>query len=203
MRRGRWFLPDTPDVHGLLRHQVQVTIEGADAFAAWAAGDADAAQLVVDAEHRGDVAKRELLNALRAAFVTPLEPEDLYALSRGVDWILNYCRDLVRESEVMACLPDARIAEMAVLLGEALTHIDHAIACIESDPDDATAAADAAIKVEQRLEHSYYQGMAALLEVDDRTERIARRELYRRCARIGETLVDVAERIAYAVIKQS
>ena len=45
--------------------------------------------------------------------------------------------------------------------------------------------------------------MAALLEVDDRTERIARRELYRRCARIGETLVDVAERIAYAVVKQS
>jgi uncharacterized protein Yka (UPF0111/DUF47 family) len=180
-----------------------VTIEGADAFAVWAAGDPDAAKLVLDAEDRGDVAKRELVNALRAAFVTPLEPEDLFALSRSVDWVLNYCGDLVRESEVMACPPDARIAEMATLLGEALRDIDRAIACVESDPDAATSAGDAAIEAERRLERVYYQGMADLLDVGDRTERIARRELYRRCARIGDTLVDTAERIAYAVVKQS
>jgi hypothetical protein len=33
--------------------------------------------------------------------------------------------------------------------------------------------------------------------------RISRRELYRRCARIGETVVDVAERVIYAVVKES
>ena len=55
----------------------------------------------------------------------------------------------------------------------------------------------------EQLEHAYYDGMAALLEVEDRTERIARRELYRRCSRIGETVVDVAERVVYAVVKQS
>jgi len=73
-RRRRWFLPETPDVLGLLRSQVAVTLEGLDAFGAWAAGDAAAAEQVRDAEHRGDAAKRELLTALRAAFVTPLEP---------------------------------------------------------------------------------------------------------------------------------
>jgi hypothetical protein len=45
--------------------------------------------------------------------------------------------------------------------------------------------------------------MAALLDVDERGERIARRELYRRCARIGEVVVDVAERVIYAIVKQS
>jgi hypothetical protein len=49
---------------------------------------------------------------------------------------------------------------------------------------------------------AYYQGMAALLEVDDMRERISRRELYRRCARIGEGVVDVAERVQYAIVKQ-
>ena len=39
-RRRRWFLPETPDVLGLLRSQVAVTLEGLDAFGAWAAGDA-------------------------------------------------------------------------------------------------------------------------------------------------------------------
>jgi hypothetical protein len=45
--------------------------------------------------------------------------------------------------------------------------------------------------------------MAELLEVDARTERISSRELYRRCARIGDEVIDVAERIIYAVVKES
>jgi uncharacterized protein Yka (UPF0111/DUF47 family) len=201
--RRRWFLPQTPDVLGLLRAQVAVTIQGVDAFAAWAGGDTAAAELVRDAEHRGDVAKRALLGALRAAFVTPLEPEDVFALSRSVDWILDYARDLVSESEVMACAPDAVIAEMAGLLGQAVREIDHALAQLATDDDAATAAADAAIQAERRLERAYYNGMGALLGVQDRSERIARRELYRRCTRIGELVIDVAERVVYAVVKQN
>jgi uncharacterized protein len=200
---SRWFLPETPDVLGLLRRQVAVTIEGLEAFAAWAGGDAEAAGAVRDAEHRADAAKRELLGALRAAFVTPLEPEDVFALSRGVDWILDWARDLVDESEVMACQPDPGIAEMALLLGEAVREIDEAIAHLGSDANDATRAADAALNAERRLERVYYRGMAALLEVEDRSERIGRRELYRRCSRIGEMVIDVAERVIYAVVKQS
>lgn len=203
MRLGRWFLPETPDVLGLLRHQVAVTIEAVDGFAAWAAGDASAARAVVDAGREGEAAKRALLSVLRAAFVTPLEPEDVFALSRGVDRILNYARDLVNESEAMDCPPDAGIAEMAKLLGVAMRHIDDAIARLDSDGDEATASADAAIAAERQLERAYYEGMAALLGVADRSERIARRELYRRCARIGETVVEVAERVVYAVVKQS
>jgi uncharacterized protein len=203
MSRGRWFLPETPDVLGLLRQQVAVTIEGLDAFAAWAAGDAAAGEAVRDAEHRGDVAKRELLSALRSAFITPLEPEDLFTLSRGIDWILNYVRDLVTESEIMSSPPDPGLAEMAALLAEAVLHIDEAISLLESDQSGATDAADAAIKTERRLEGTYYRGMASLLQVEDRQQRIARRELYRRCARIGEVVIDVSERIVYAVVKES
>jgi uncharacterized protein len=203
MTRGHWFLPETPDVLGLLREQVAVTIEGVDAVTEWAGGNPAAAELVRDAEHRGDVAKRALLSALRAAFVTPLEPEDVFALSRGVDRILDYTRDLVTESEVMASPPDAVIAEMAGLLGQAVRDIDQALAHLGSDDNAATESADAAITAERRLQHAYYNGMGALLGVENRSERIARRELYRRCVRIGEIVIDVAERVVYAVVKQS
>jgi uncharacterized protein len=202
MSHRRWFLPQTPDVLGMLREQLAVTIEGIDTLAAWAVGDANAAEAMHDAERRGDRAKRALLSELRAAFVTPLEPEDVFALSRGIDWILNYADDLISESKAMACSPDAVIAEMARRLGEAVRLIDEALLHLRSDPDAATAAADGAIEAERALEKTYYLGMAALLEVEDRTERIARRELYRRCARIGENVSDVAERVVYAVVKQ-
>jgi uncharacterized protein Yka (UPF0111/DUF47 family) len=203
VRQGRWFLPDAPDVLGLLRHQVAVTIEGLDAFNAWARGGEASAARVRELEHAGDAAKRELLSALRAAFVTPLEPEDAFALSRGIDRLLNYARDLVNESEAMACAPDGRIAELAARGRDALTRVDAAVAALSGDANAATEAADAAIAEARRLERTYYEGMAALLQVGDRNERIARRELYRSCSRLGETVVDVAERVIYAVMKES
>ena len=162
MTHKRWFLPETPDVLGMLRRQMVVTIDGVDAFARWAGGDAAAAQAVRDAEHQGDVAKRDLLSALREAFVTPIEPEDLFALSRGIDRILNYVTALVEESEAMASPPDEGIATMAGLRR-------HGGASQRRGPHGA--------------DH--------------------RRELYRRSSRIGEAVVDVAERIVYAVVKQS
>lgn len=202
MKPGRWFLPETPDLNAFLRRQVAVTMEGAEALAAWAQGE-PAAQLLRDTEHRGDVAKRELLSALRAAFVTELEPEDVFALSRGIDRILNYMTDIVNEAEVMGAGPDARIAEMAELLKQALQHIDAAITKLGSNGDAAIANADAAIAAAKRLDDAYYRGMGALLDVGSRQDRIAYRELYRRCAQIGGVVVDVAERIVYAVVKQS
>jgi uncharacterized protein len=201
--KRHWFLPETPDVRGMLRRQLAVTREGADAFAAWAAGDAAAGHALHEIVDRGDAIRRELLNELREAFVTPLEPEDVFALSRGIDRILNYEHDLVGESEAMATLPDGGIAEMGRLLCSALGHLDSALEQLGSDGDAAIAAADEALADERAFDRTYYAGMAALLTVEDRQERIGRRELYRGCARIGDTLVDVAERVIYAVVKQS
>ncbi len=203
MSRGRWFLPDTPDVLGLLRAQVAVTIEGMDTFVAWAGGDAAAAERLHEIQDRGDLAKRALLGALRAAFVTPLEPEDVFALSRGIDWILYYARDLVWEAEALGTGPDEVIVEMAGLLDKAVRHIDEALANLTTDEDAATASADEAIGAERQLERTYYHGMGELLDLKGRSERIAHRELYRRCARIGELVIDVAERVVYAVFKEN
>ena len=158
-----------------------------------------------DAEHRGDAAKRELLHALRAAFVTPLEPEDLFALSRGIDRLLNHARDLINESEAMACPPDARIAEMAALLadGAARTSTTAIAAPRRPTPTRRPRPPTPRSRPSAGSSTPTTRGMAALLEVDDLRERIARRELYRRCSRIGETVVDVAERVVYAVVKES
>lgn len=202
-KRRHWFLPNDPDVLGLLGRQIEITLEGLDAFGEWAAGDAAAGERVRDAEHRADLAKWELLRAVREAFVMPIDPEDAFALSRGIDTILNHARDVVTESRVMASPPDDGIARMASLLAEAVRQVDTAVAGLSSQTDQAAEAAGAAIRTERRLEQAYYEGMAALLEVTDMRERISRRELYRRCAQIGETLVDVAERVIYAVVKES
>ena len=198
----RWFLPETPDVLGLLRTQLALTIEGMDAFAEWADGTSTAERAVRDDEHRADAAKRELYRTLRSAFITPLEPEDVFALSRGIDRILNQAKDAVRESEVMACPPDAPLAAMATLLTQGVRALDAAVAGLGRD-GSATTGAEAAIKAARRVERVYRRAMADLLAVDDLREVTARRELYRRGARIADAVVDVAERVLYAVVKEA
>jgi uncharacterized protein Yka (UPF0111/DUF47 family) len=203
MKLRRWFLPHEPDVLGLLAQQLAVIREGMEAFATWAGGDASAEAIVRDCEHRADAIRRDLHSALRDAFVTPIEPEDLYALSRDSDEVLNQAKDAVRESEVMACAPDAALGEMAEMLAQATRQLEEAISHLGARSELASDAANAAVKSDRRVEHIYRIAMAALLETDDLREVTARRELYRRCSRMGETVVDVAERIQYAVVKES
>jgi uncharacterized protein Yka (UPF0111/DUF47 family) len=200
----RWLLPETPDLLGMLRRQVALTARGIDAFAQWAvAGDDESAASVRAIEHEADTLKRELRNALTVAFVTPLDPEDLFALSRGIDWILNHAKDAIGESEVMRCAPDDATAAMAAYLAEAVHHVDEAIARIAAGSGDAVEPADRAVKAERRLEKVYRGAMGALTDVEDLRVVMGRQELYRRCSRMGETAVDVAERLIYAVLKES
>jgi len=202
VRTRRWFFPESPDVIGMLRRQLEVTTEAVDALAAWAEGDASKADEIRELEHRGDEVKRELEVALTSAFTTPLEPEDLYALSRGIDWILDFSKDLVRESEVMACPPDAALAEMCAVLAESAHLLAEAVDELRSTSADATGKASEALRTERRIEKVYRDAMAALVAVDDVREVMSRRELYRRVARIGEQVVDVAERVWYTVVKE-
>ena len=56
---------------------------------------------------------------------------------------------------------------------------------------------------ERHVERIYRKAMADLLEFDDLREVTARRELYRRFARIAAVLTEIAERVRHAVIKES
>ena len=204
MRPRRWFLPQTPDVLGMLRKQIAITVDGMDALTAWARGDAGAADRVRADEHQADRHKRELREALTVAFTAPLALEDLFELSRELDEILNGAKDTVREAEVMGVAPDLAMAEMAERLTEGTRHLAAAFdALADSETATATASADEAVASQRRMEKVYRNAMSALIDVDDLHEVTARRELYRRLARLSEGLIDVSERVWYSVLKQS
>jgi uncharacterized protein len=197
----RWFLPRTPDLLAMLGKQAAISIRGIDAFAAWSAGDRAAAQAVRDAEHEADAARRDLLKELRAAFSTPLEPEDIYELSERLDAVVNAAKNAVREADLMNMAPDPAMVSMSAPIAEGVRHLGAAFAVLVTDNDRATAEADAAIRCEREIERCYRTAMSDLQGVADLSEVTGRRELYRRYARLGETIVRVAERIWYAVVK--
>jgi uncharacterized protein Yka (UPF0111/DUF47 family) len=205
VKRG-WFLPQSPDVLGQLCHQAQVTQEGMAALVAWASGEPGAAQRVREWEHQADEAKRELRRALTIAFTTAIDAEDVYVMSERLDAVINGAKDLVREAEVMGIEPDAATAAMASLLADGVGQLTVAFQRLSHDRRgggaSATEAADAAVKTQRQLERVYRKAASALLTVDDLREVIGRRELYRRFSRVSETLIEAADRVWYATVKE-
>jgi hypothetical protein len=204
MARAHWFIPKSSDVLGMLREQAQTTVEGIEELLAWAKGEKAAAERVRAAEHRADKQKRELRGALSEAFSTPLEPEDIFELSRGLDEILNAAKNIVGEAEAMHSPPDTATAEMSEELAKGTRQLAAAFSLFaEGDRDRATETADRAVKDQRHLQHTYREAMSALIENQDLREVAARREIYRRLARTGDELVRVAERIWYSVLKET
>ncbi|HVK44514.1 MAG TPA: DUF47 family protein, partial [Micropruina sp.] len=131
-RKGsRWFLPEIPDVIGMLQEQAAITVNGMEAFTAWAGGDSARAGDVRAAEHDCDEVRRRLVDAVSEAFTTPLQPEDLFQLSRDLDKVINGAKNTVRESEAMVFPPDQATADMAVLLAEGAQHLQTAFTSLD------------------------------------------------------------------------
>jgi uncharacterized protein Yka (UPF0111/DUF47 family) len=202
-----WFLPEEHDVLGTLRAQAAVTIDGLDALVEWSATGSDvAAERVRACEHAADDRKREVRAALTESFTTPLDAEDLYTMSERLDAVMNGAKDAVREAEVMGIAPDNHVRDMAELLVEGVRRLDEAFGRLSSrgakKEGPPTEAADAAVKAQRRLERVYREAASALIEVDDLREVIGRRELYRRLSRISDEVIEVAERVWYATVKE-
>lgn len=202
MSTKRWFLPENPDLFGLLQEQVAITVEGMQALVRWAAGDSTAGDQVRDCEHRADDKKRELWRKLRDAFSPPMDAEDLYSLSADLDEVLNASKDLVREAEIVRVAPDAPTYEMVQFLADAVGHLADACASLTTRAGDPTTAADLAIKSQRKVEKTYRAAMSALMDDDDLRAVMVHRELYHRVSRIADLTHVVAERVWYAVVKE-
>ena len=198
-----WFLPQSPDVLRTLMAQADITVAGAIAFASWAGGDLTQEARVRACEQQADQVRRELSLQLRQAFSTPVDQEDLFTLSERLAAVLNGLKNVVREAESYALESDTAIAAMAVEIRTGVQHLRTAIDHLATQGDVATREADAAMSSARRMEKIYLDSMLGLLAVDDLREVVTRGEIYRRTLEIGDRLTRVADRVWYAVVKES
>jgi uncharacterized protein Yka (UPF0111/DUF47 family) len=198
----RVLMPAAPDVVGLLVAQGELTVAGMDAFSEWShSGAQDMAVAVRSAQHDAYHARRELLAALQAALSTPVDQEDLYALSERIDRILSEARDALREAEVLGCAPDAHTGKMAGRLAEGTRALVTGFALLRRDPEDAGRRADAASDAVHHLERDYREAMAELLHDDDLRAVLAGQVLYRHYLGVANAIVAVADRLWFVVLR--
>jgi uncharacterized protein Yka (UPF0111/DUF47 family) len=200
----RVLIPAAPDVVALLVTQGKQTIAGIDAFTQWShGGGPDVAAAVRSAQHDAYHARRQLLAALQAALSTPVDPEDLYALSERTDRILTEATDALREADVLGCAPDDYTAKMAERLAEATRALVTGFELLRTEPEEAGRRADAASDAVHHVERDYREAMAKLLQADDLRAVLAHQLLYRRYLGVAEAIVAVADRLWFVVLRSA
>ena len=136
----------------LLIQQAALTLEGLDHLKAYMeTNDPEEAHKLNRTEKEADEVRRILIDELNKTFITPIDREDIFALSRSVDDVLDYANTTVDEMVILKVKPTAHMARIASLLRDAAYEIHLAVQRLESNPRVAAEHAQRAKALENRV----------------------------------------------------
>ena len=94
----------------------------------------------------------------------PIDREDLFALSRSIDDILDYAYTTIHEVEALAVTPDSYICQMVEILYTGANEIHLAVEQLEQQPRAADEHARRARSLEHHMEALYTRAVADLFD---------------------------------------
>src|SRR4030066_50839 len=164
----------------ILSRQSLKTVEGLEALWSFAEnGNRENANLVRNIEREADELRRILIEELDKTFVTPIDREDLFALSRAIDDVVDYANTTVDEMEIYEVKGDEHIKEMVNILRKAARELNDAVKILKDYPKIASEHAVKAKAYENTMEKAYHMALANLFKGTDTVYMLKMRELYR------------------------
>ena len=168
---------------------------------------AKAADLVRQCEQEADEVRRILISELNRTFVTPFDREDISALSRAIDDIMDYAWTTVKEMEMLHVTPTPYLQRMVSLLQEAAREVHLAMLRIKDHPAVASEHAQRAKALENRVETVYVEALADLFNGPAGPKRVIvilkMREIYRHLSNAADRGDAAANIISDIVVKMT
>jgi len=194
------FLRRKPNVFfELIKGQSQKTVQGMKTLESFMGSlDHRLAVEVGRLEKDADEARRVLIERLNRSFVTPIDREDIFDLSRAVDDILDYGYSTVDEMIILGVKPSDDIRRIATILAEASNEIHLAILQLPEQPQVILKHAARAKKLENEVEAIYREALSKLFKdassVSEILNILKMREIYRHLSNAADR-VDAAANI--------
>lgn len=156
-------------------------------------------------KEEADELRRILIDELNRSFVTPFDREDIFALSRAIDDVLDYSDTTVEEMRLLEIEPNAYLRRMTSLLRDAGKEIHLAMLRIKDHPNVALDHATRAKALENRVEHVYREAIAALFrgpeDIHQVMQMLKLRETYRHLSNAADRGDEAANIIGDIVVK--
>ncbi|EJG08189.1 hypothetical protein Metli_2250 [Methanofollis liminatans DSM 4140] len=144
-------------------------------------------------EGEADRMRHDLEEKLITSFSTPFDRQDIYSISRQIDYILNYAGETAREMYAFGVEPDGPIAGMADALLAGTACVAAGVKVMNrnnAELEEQIRLARAAI---HRIEDIYIMGMADLLHTNDAMAALRKREVYHHLRDAGRALRNTAD----------
>lgn len=204
LREMLW--PSEVDFLAMLEGQAELTMRGLEALARFSAtNDPAHAQLVIDLEKEEDDRRRILIHDLNRTFVTPIDREDIFALSRALDDVLDYANTTVEEMTMLKVEPNAYVRRMVANLQEAAEELYRAVKHLRKHPQVASDHAVRAKSLENRAEQIYREALSELFDHTADVQSIVyvlkMREVYRHLSNAADRGDEAADIITDIVVK--
>ncbi len=123
-------------------------------------------------EKDADEIHRILVHELEDTFVTPLDREDIFALSRALDNFIDYIYDTVEEIQIFDLEPWEAVIEVSNLLLDMANELHLTMQRLHEHPRVANEHARRVKRLENRVEHSYRHNVAAMFQGPEDVEHI-------------------------------
>jgi predicted phosphate transport protein (TIGR00153 family) len=203
-----FFKPKQDRFVDLLVKQAEITLEGMNALESYMKKRSDKyAAAVIQAEKDADETRRILIDDLNRTFVTPIDREDIFALSRAIDDVMDYAYTTVEEMRILDVEPNDYLRRLVSLLQDAAEEIHLAMLRIESHPGVAVEHATRAKALENRVERVYREAVADLFsgpeDIHHVMEMLKLRELYRHLSNCADRGDEAANIIHDIVVKMT
>jgi len=190
----------------LIHDQAKLTLEGLDALNNYlATQDPAASALLTAKEKEADETRRILIDDLNKTFVTPFDREDIFALSRTIDDVLDYAYSTVSELEILKVAPTPFMQQISSLLRDAAHELSMAVDTLVEHPAVANDHAQRAKALENRVEGVYREALADLFsgaeDIPHVIKMLKLREVYRHLSNAADRGDEAANVIADIVVK--
>jgi len=191
----------------LIEQQASLSFEGLKLLVKYLeTQDPDIAEQLALKEKEADEIRRILIDELNRSFVTPFDREDIFALSRSVDDVIDYADSTVSEMVTLNVNPTPYMLRMATLLKDAAYEIYHAVLRLRKHPNVAIDHAQRAKALENRVEAVYREALADLFsgpeDIHHVVEMLKLREVYRHLSNAADRGDEAANIISDVVVKK-
>lgn len=186
--------------------QSEITLAGMVALEAYTRKRSDKnAAAVRQAEKDADEMRRILIDDLNRTFVTPIDREDIFILSRAIDDVMDYAYSTVEEMQLFDVEPNEFLQRMVSLLHEAAGELHLAMQRLQDNPKVASEHASAAKALENRVETVYREAIADLFSGPESVKQVMQmlklREIYRHLSNCADRGDAAANAIHDIVVK--
>jgi hypothetical protein len=190
----------------LIHDQAAATLAGMEALVAYLTNPNPAsADVLTKMEKEADEYRRILIYELNKTFITPFDREDIFALSRTIDDVLDYAYSTVSEIELLKVKPTTYMQRIASLLRDGANEILMAVDRLQDHPGVANEHAHRAKALENKVEVLYREALAELFSGVDDTKHVMKvfkhREVYRHLSNAADRGDEAANVIASIVMK--